>query len=459
MHEIDGGFGGLGAEALAARRGGGKDLRFQVQNLTRVEGEGSLHLLVRDGAVAEARLQIFEAPRYFEALVAGRTPDEVLDIVARICGICPVAYQMSAVHAFERLFEVEVEPSTRALRRLLYCAEWIESHALHVYLLHAPDFLGYPSAVEMARDHRQLVTDGLRLKQVGNHLLTLLGGRPIHPVSVRVGGWSRAPRRAELQAFRRDLDEALRLALATVDVALTLEPPAFEREPRLVALHHPGEYAMNDGRIVSSDGLALSPEAWDEEFHEVQVPWSNALQARGSNGLPYLLGPAARVVLNHEQLHPRARAALLASGALGSIRTNPYRSIVARAIELVHATAEAIDIVDAYVPPTMPAVPWASRPGVAAWATEAPRGLLFHRYEIGADGLVAAAQIVPPTSQNQAAIEADIAAFAPRVLELPMDAATHALEQLIRSYDPCISCATHFLDLTVEREHDPEGDS
>ena len=428
------------------------DLRFQVQNLTRVEGEGSLHLLVRDGQVAEARLQIFEAPRYFEALVVGRTPDEVLDIVSRICGICPVAYQMSAVHAFEDLFGVEVEPSTRALRRLLYCAEWIESHALHIYLLHAPDFLGYPSAIELAKDHRQLVADGLRLKQIGNHLLGFLGGRAIHPVSVRVGGWTRAPRRAQLQALQADLHEALRLARTTVDVALSLVPPAFEREPRLVALHHPGEYPMNDGRIVSNDGLNLAPQAWGEAFHEVQVPWSNALQSRGSNGLPYLLGPAARIVLDHDQLHPVAREALDASGAIESIRRNPYRSIVARAIELVHATADAIDIVDAYVPPEQPKVAWEARPGTGAWATEAPRGLLFHRYQVGEDGRIAAATIVPPTSQNQAAIEADIATFAPRVLDLPMDAATHALEQLIRSYDPCISCATHFLDLSVRQE-------
>jgi sulfhydrogenase subunit alpha len=428
------------------------DLRFQIQNLTRVEGEGSLHLTVRGGAVTEARLQIFEAPRYFEALVVGRTPDEVLDIVSRICGICPVAYQMSAVHAFEDLFGVDVEPSTRALRRLLYCAEWIESHALHIYLLHAPDFLGYPSAVELAKDHRQLVADGLRLKQVGNQLLAFLGGRAIHPVSVRVGGWSRAPRRADLLKLRPALEEALRLSEATVDVALGLSPPIFEREPRLVALHNPREYPMNDGRIISSDGLNLAPQAWGEAFHEVQVPWSNALQARGSDNLPYLLGPAARIVLDHDQLHPLAREALDASGAIESIRRNPYRSIVARAIELVHATAEAIDIVDAYVQPDAPAVAWQARPGTAAWATEAPRGLLFHRYEVGPDGKVAAATIVPPTSQNQAAIEADIAAFAPRVLDQPLDVATRVLEQLIRSYDPCISCATHFLDLSVLRQ-------
>jgi coenzyme F420-reducing hydrogenase alpha subunit len=251
--------------------------------------------------------------------------------------------------------------------------------------------------------------------------------------------------------MRPALEEALRLARATVDVALSLTAPAFEREPRLVALHNPHEYPMNDGRIVSNDGLNLPPAAWGEAFHEVQVPWSNALQARGADDLPYLLGPAARVVLDHEQLHPLAHEALDASGALESIRRNPYRSIVARAIELVHATADALDIIDGYVPPEAAKVPWTPRPGTAAWATEAPRGLLFHRYQVGEDGKVAAATIIPPTSQNQAAIEADIAQFAPQVLDLPMDVATHRLEQLIRAYDPCISCATHFLDLRISQ--------
>jgi sulfhydrogenase subunit alpha len=430
--------------------GHGTDLQFKVENLTRVEGEGSLRIRVRDGVVEEAQLAIFEAPRYFEALVAGRTPDEVIDIVARICGICPIAYQMSAVHAFEDLFGVAVHPQVRALRRLLYCGEWIESHALHIYLLHAPDFLGYPGAVELARDHRKLVSDGLRLKKAGNHLLSILGGRPIHPVSVRVGGFSRMPHRRELLALRPSLEEALRLSQATVDIVTGLGAPDFEREPRLVSLRHRAEYPLNDGRIVSTDGVNLRPSDWGAAFHEVQVPWSNALQARADDGLPYLLGPAARVVLAGEQLHPLAKEALRRTGALESIRRNPYRSIVARAVELVHATAEALDIIDAYERPEAPSVPYTPRPGIAAWATEAPRGLLFHRYVVGDDGKVAAATIVPPTSQNQAAIEADVATFAPSVLDLPMAQATHRLEQLIRSYDPCISCATHFLDLSVE---------
>jgi coenzyme F420-reducing hydrogenase alpha subunit len=424
--------------------------RFDVGQLTRVEGEGSLILRVRDGAVVEAHLGIFEAPRYFERLVVDRTPDEVIDIVARICGICPVAYQMSAVHAFESLFEVTIDPQVRALRRLFYCGEWIESHALHVYLLHAPDFLGYPSAIELARDHRAVVDRALTMKRTGNALVAMLGARPIHPLTVRVGGFSRVPRRAELVALRPALDEALATAQATVDFVATLSAPEFERDARLVALRHPAEYPMNDGRIVSNDGLDIPIDAWREAFEEDQVAWSNALQARTHAGEVYLLGPAARITLNADRLHPLAKEALTRVGMAEHIRRNPYWSIAARAVELVHATAEAIDIVDGYVQPDRPFVASTPRAGVAAWATEAPRGLLFHRYEIDERGLIAGAQIVPPTSQNQAAIEADLTTFAPSVLDLPHAEATLRLEQLIRSYDPCISCATHFLDLRVE---------
>jgi sulfhydrogenase subunit alpha len=426
------------------------DVDFNVRQLTRVEGEGRLSLTVREGLVTQAHLEIFEAPRYFERLVVGRTPDEVIDIVARICGICPVAYQMSAVHAFERLFGVTIDPEIRRLRRLFYCGEWIESHALHIFLLHAPDFLGYPSAVELAADHPGVVERGLRLKRLGNQIVAILGGRPIHPVSVRVGGFSRAPRRTELDEIRAALPTAIAEAQETVRWAAGLAPPPYAREPRLVALRHATEYPMNDGRIVSSDGLDLDPGDWPDAFEERQVSWSNALQAVSRDGAPYLLGPTARVSLAGSALHPLATEALAATGLGDELRTNVFRSVVARAVELLHAFAEAADIVDAYIEPRESLAPWTSRPGIAAWATEAPRGLLFHRYQIDDDGLVRHAQIVPPTSQNQAAIEHDLALFAPSVLSLPHAEATIRLEQLIRSYDPCISCATHFLDLRVE---------
>jgi len=429
------------------------DRHFEVGQLTRVEGEGSLDLRVaRDGTVA-AQLRIFEAPRYFERLVIGRTPDEVLDIVARICGICPVAYQMSAVHAFEDLFEVPIDPAVRTLRRLLYCGEWIESHALHIFLLHVPDFLGYPSALEMARDHLELVGRGLGIKKLGNRIVSIVGGRAIHPVSVRVGGFSRAPGARELDELRAPLDAAVAEAQETVALVATLETPPSDREPRLVALRHPSEYPMNDGRITSSDGIDLAPADWGKAFHEEQVPWSHALQSRAADGVPYLLGPTARVALGVEQLHPIARAALEATGiSPEDLRRNVFRSIVARSVELLHALAEAREIVARYQPPAVPRAPWKPRAGIAAWATEAPRGLLFHRYRVDAAGKVRAAQIVPPTSQNQAAIEHDLGVFAPEVLDLSHDEATRRLEQLIRSYDPCISCATHFLQLRIEHE-------
>ena len=430
----------------------GVDREFRVPYITRVEGEGTLNLRVHDGEVVEARLRIFEAPRYFERLVVGRTGDEVIDIVARICGICPIAYQMTAVHAFESLYGIEVDPSVRALRRLFYCGEWIQSHALHVYLLHAPDYLGYPSALAMAADHRAIVEQGLSIKKTGNMLMAALGGRPVHPVSVRVGGFSRAPRKADLAEVRKRLDEAVTQARDTVRLVATWDPPAFEHPQPLVALRGPGEYPFNHGRIVSTDGLDLAIGDWGTAFQEFQIEGSNALHARTHAGEAYLLGPTARIALDADSLHPLAAEALAATGLAEAIRTNIHRSIVARAVELLHACAEARDIIDGYTPPAEPRVPFTPRAGIAAWSTEAPRGLLHHRYEVDERGLVTAAQIVPPTSQNQGAIEADLAAFAPSILDLPHAEATRQLEMLIRAYDPCISCATHFLDLRVVRD-------
>jgi coenzyme F420-reducing hydrogenase alpha subunit len=427
----------------------GAEREFNVPYVTRVEGEGSLVLRVRDREVVEARLKIFEAPRYFERIVVGRTGDEVIDIVARICGICPIAYQMTAVHAFEDLYGVDVHPAIRSLRRLLYCGEYIQSHALHVFLLHAPDYLGYPSALAMAADHRAVVEQGLAIKKIGNQLISVLGGRPVHPISVRVGGFSRVPWRRDLEAVRRALDDAVAWSQATVSLVASWDPPAFEHPQPLVALRHPDEYPFNDGRIVSSDGLDIAPGAWGDAFEELHLEGTNALHARTHDGAVYLLGPTARVCLAADQLHPLAAEALEATGVREAIRTNIHRSIVARAVELLHACAEARDIIDAYRSPREPRVPFTPRAGIAAWSTEAPRGLLHHRYEMDGQGHVVHAQIVPPTSQNQGAIEADLAAFAPSVLELPQVEAVHRLEMLIRAYDPCISCATHFLDLRI----------
>jgi len=423
---------------------------IKVDYLTRVEGEGALRLRIRGDRVEAAELRIFEPPRFFEAFLRGRGYEEVPDIVARICGICPVAYQMSAVQAIEGAFGIAVDPSVRALRRLLYCGEWIESHVLHVFMLHAPDFLGYDGAIEMARDHRELVERALRMKKAGNEIVRVLGGREIHPINVRVGGFHRAPAPSELRALREPLLRARDDAVDALRWTSGLSFPDFERDYEFVALHHPDEYPMNDGRIVSTGGIDTTASEYEAHFEERHVEHSTALhsaiRARGA----YFVGPLARLNLNAATLSPLARQALSDIGLRLPCR-NPFRSLQARALEVLHALEVALALIDDYRPPQEAAANVVPREGVGFGATEAPRGLLWHRYDIGADGLVRAARIVPPTSQNQPTIEGDLRATAQQLVDADDDALRARCEQAIRNYDPCISCSTHFLDLEVDR--------
>ena len=423
---------------------------IRVDTLTRVEGEGALELDIADGAVGGVRLSIFEPPRFFEALLRGRAGAEAPDITARICGICPVAYQMSAVHAIEDAWGITVDGPLRALRRLLYCGEWIESHALHIVLLHAPDFLGFPDAISMAAAHGEAVQRGLALKKAGNEVLRLLGGREIHPVNVRVGGFYRVPTRAELAPLAATLEAAHAQAIALARWVAGFPFPEFAREYEFVALRHPDEYPLNAGRIVSNRGLDIAVADYEAAFAERHVAHSTALQsglrARGS----YLVGPLARFNLNHDRLGPSVQALATELG-LAPGCTNPFRSIVVRAIEVVYACEEALRLIAAYTPPPAPAVPVVPRAGVGTACTEAPRGILFHRYRLDAEGSILEARIVPPTSQNQSTIEDDLRIIATRDLELPDGELRDHCEQAIRNYDPCISCSTHFLRLTVRR--------
>jgi len=422
---------------------------IKVGYLARVEGEGGLTVTVRRGRVEQVRLEIFEPPRFFEAFLRGRGFAEAPDITALICGICPIAYQMSAVHAMEDALGVRVDGQLRALRRLLYCGEWIESHTLHVYMLHAPDFLGYDDAIAMARDHRETVQRGLRLKKAGNAIVALLGGREIHPVNVRVGGFYRVPSRAELASLVDELAWARDAALETVRWVASFEFPDFEPDYEFVALRHPDEYPMNEGRIASTGGLDVTPHEYDAHFVEEHVAHSNALQSRLLARGAYLCGPLARYALNAERLSPLAREAARAAN-LGPVCRNPFRSIVVRALEILHACDEALRLIAAYEPPARPFVDIAPHAATGYAATEAPRGLLYHRYRLATDGTIEDAKIVPPTSQNQKSMEEDLARFVGSRLALPRDELTLRCEQAVRNYDPCISCATHFLRLRIE---------
>ena len=421
-----------------------------VDYLARVEGEGALDLQVSDGRVTSAQLKIFEPPRFFEAFLRGRGYAEVADIVARICGICPIAYQMGAVHAIENVFGAKVDGQLRALRRLIYCGEWIESHGLHVVMLHAPDFLGFPDGIAMARDHGAMVKNGLAIKKAGNEIMQLLGGREIHPVSVKAGGFHRVPTRAELNALAEKLKHARELAVGLARWVALFPFPDFEQDYEFVALRHPDEYPFNEGRLISSRGLDIDIADYDNEFEERHVAHSTALHSVLKRRGAYLVGPLARYALNFDLL-PASVQGLARDTGLGPVCNNPFRSIVVRAIEIVYAFEEALRIIADYERPAESSVKLEPRAGVGFGCTEAPRGICWHRYELEADGTIKTARIVPPTSQNQPSIEADLKDVATSILDQPDDVIRHRCEQSIRNYDPCISCSTHFLKLSINR--------
>ncbi len=423
---------------------------IKVDYLTRVEGEGALDLRISDGRVTSATFNIFEPPRFFEALLRGRGYAETPDIVARICGICPIAYQMGAVHAIENAFGFKIEGQLRALRRLIYCGEWIESHALHIVMLHAPDFLGFPNAIEMAEAHGDIVRNGLAIKKAGNELMRILGGREIHPVNVRAGGFYRVPSRSELQPVAASLAEARELAVGLARWVAALPFPDVERDYEFVGLRHAKEYPFNEGRLVSNRGIDIDIADFETEFEEIHVAHSTALHARIKSRGAYLVGPLARFALNFDRL-PSSVQALAEEAGLGPVCRNPFRSIVVRALEIVYACEEALRLIAAYEPPTHAFAPLEPRASAGFGCTEAPRGICWHRYDFDAEGTIKAARIVPPTSQNQASIEADLVAMANSILSQPDAVIRARCEQSIRNHDPCISCSAHFLKLSVRR--------
>ncbi len=417
------------------------DREIRVDYLARVEGEGGLEVKLSDGRILRLQLNIFEPPRLFEAFLVRRSYEELPDMTARICGICPVAYQMSSVHAAEDAFGLRVEGQLRKLRRLMYCGEWIESHLLHVYLLALPDFLGYPNVFAMAADHPELVQRGLRMKRLGNDLVALLGGREIHPVSAAVGGFSRVPTEEELRRLLDPLKRAREEAIEAVSHLARLPLPDLSRDVEFVALSHPSEYAMNEGRLVSSKGLNVDVREFEEQLEWRQLPYSTALRYLLKGRGPYFVGPLARVNLNFQQLTSDARRAARDSG-IPFPNANPFTSIVARMVEVVHAFDEAAQIVESYRRPE-PLLKVEPRAGQGYAVTEAPRGSLYHSYRFDERGIVQWANIIPPTAQNQEQIEADLREYLPRLLDLSPEEVTLRCEVAVRNYDPCISCSVH----------------
>ncbi|MET9131439.1 Ni/Fe hydrogenase subunit alpha [Streptomyces antibioticus] len=445
---------------------------LRIPALTRVEGETALHLRIDDGTVSEARLDIYEPPRFFEAFLRGRAHTEPPDLTSRICGICPVAYQMSACRAIEDACGIVVDGQLAALRRLLYCGEWIESQTLHIHMLHAPDFLGHDDVIGMSRTHLTHVERGLRLKQSGNAIVETLGGRAIHPVNVRLGGFHRVPARAELRPLAERLRAALDDAWDTVRWVAGFDFPDAECNADLLALAEVGTYAIESGvpTVLPHDRTlpvrSFPVAEFSRHVVEEQVPHSTALHSR-LDGRPHLTGSLARYAVSGHLLSPTALEAAreaglsdppLLAGAAGSERgevcRNPYRSILVRAVEVLYAVEEALRIIDAYEPPALSHLEVPARAGAGHGATEAPRGLLHHRYALDVEGRVVDASIIPPTAQNQGVIEDDLRRLVQGSLdrgEAPEAELTRLCERAVRNHDPCISCSAHFLELDIER--------
>lgn len=436
-----------------SKKNNGNTRTIRVGALARVEGEGALHLVMDGDQVEKVHLEIYEPPRFYEAFLRDRDFKEVPDITARICGICPVAYQMGSCHALEKAMGVfdELTPEINALRDLLYCGEWIESHVLHMFMLHLPDFLGYESAISMAEDHGDTVKQALRIKKLGNTLMDVVAGRSVHPVNVCVGGFYKAPEPQAMKDLLPELDACLDLMCElTLFLAEHITYPNLVRDYEFVCLNPEiGDgYPMNRGGLISNKGLHVSQEAFGKAIEEIHVEHSTALQSIIKDRGEYLVGPLARLNLRPDALHPRAKELLpKVCKLIGQDLPwcNNFLSLPARGIEVVHALALSADIIRNYQLPKISRVPITPRAGWGAHGTEAPRGVCWHEYETEADGSIKMAHIVPPTSQNQITIESDLRELARLLVDVTDEEAAFRCEHLIRNYDPCISCSVHFL--------------
>ena len=421
---------------------------IHVPALARVEGEGALDLEVKGGQIQTLHLRIFEPPRFFEKFLEGRLAEEIPDIVARICGICPVAYQMSGVLAIEQAFGIAVTPWVETMRRLLYAGEWIESHALHIHLLALPDFLGAESAFDLAKTHPEVLKRGVTLQGIGNAIVAFLGGRSVHPVGVAVGGFHKAPTKKEAQALLTKIEDAIPLAEALLAFVASLDLPRREETFTSLAVHHADRYGVMGRTLLASGGFAFDVDDIEQHIQEYQVPHSTAFYA-SFLGEPFLVGPLARLNVNYEQLPAPVKDALQKQG-LRFPSQNLFHAIHARAAEIFYALLEARDILQNYEP-DKPKAAYTPKAGIGFGASEAPRGLLWHRYTFDEEGRVKNAKIVPPTSQNQAMIEKDLFnSLNDFGFDKDKDAIRLYAESIIRNYDPCISCATHFLQVNMK---------
>ncbi len=415
-----------------------------VEHVARIEGHGTITVEMEAGKVSDVRMDIVEAARFFESMVVGRRYDEVSLITSRICGICSPNHALTSLKAVEAAFGIEVSERTTLLRKLLVYGSYLQNHATHLYVFAAPDFVGLPSVFPLAQTHPDVVERALRVKKTGNDLTTLVGGRPVHPVTAVVGGFASEPAAADLRAMAVRLEALVADTVATAELFQSFEVPAFDTSGEMLALVADDDYAIYDGRVAALDGGWQRPASEYRQFiAETVVGHSNAKHST-VDGRTFMVGSLPRINLSAGQLMPRAAETLGKLGMKAPSR-NTFLNNVCQAVELVDAAERCAHYIDRLLSMGGTSVPEpvAIRAGSGAAASEAPRGTLYHAYEIDDDGIVRGGDVITPTAQNLGNLEADMRAFAPTIADLPRDEFVLGMEKLVRAYDPCLSCSVH----------------
>ncbi|MBS7641956.1 MAG: Ni/Fe hydrogenase subunit alpha [Candidatus Bathyarchaeia archaeon] len=423
---------------------------IDIPYISRVEGKGSLEIRISGGTIEDLKFKIHEAPRFFEAFLIGRMYYEIHEIVSRICGVCPVTHQITALKSIEKILGLELPEHIHHLRELMAIGGILSSHALHLFAMALPDYTGHPDIIAMARDYPDVIKTGFKIKEVGDNLVEIIGGRSVHPVSTIVGGFTSIPTHERLRRFKDKLIEAKNLALKYSSFIVNLDYPTFERRSEHIAFYDSEDYPINSGVVKSTEGLEITEDEYRRWIYEVEVGYSNAKHSYVRNRGSFMVGPLPRVNINYRSLSDDARD-ILSSSPFKFPCFNPFASNIARLAEIVTLIDKALRIIDEKKLEGVSHVKLEPRAGESSSITEAPRGINFHSYRLNDDGVVTYASIAPPTCQNAANIEADLRVYLKEYLDRSDEEIVRKSEMLIRAYDPCISCATHFLEVRVSR--------